>query len=156
MPLPAPLCPFQDSLTLPAVVSALPARALCLPTKALGEGTLDELAGAAAKLSTDDPGRDSEADNPDLPSWLERTFASNAATRFVLEEASMLCRTAFDFLRRRQWSASPYTPPACHAVIQWRSIQTWHVQWDTTVVETDGTCSPSYFRPGNACMYVCM
>ena len=39
------------------------------------------------------PGRDSEADDPDLFSWLERTFASNAATRFALVEASMLCRT---------------------------------------------------------------
>jgi hypothetical protein len=120
--------PIPDSLALPAEVSAL-----C-------EEKFDELAGAAANLSTD----------PDLSSWLERTFASNAATRFALVEASMLCRTLDTDLRLpersrgwRQLSASPNTRPA---VIQWRSIQALDVRWDTAVVETEGACSPCSFR----------
>jgi hypothetical protein len=51
-------------------------------------------------------------------------------------------RTACDFLRGRGEGDNG------QHLIQWRSIQTFDVRWDTAVVETEGACSPSCFRAG--------
>ena len=57
----------------------MPASALSLPAFKLGdEGVAGEA--SAASLSAEEDSDREACDDPDLPKWLERTFASSAAT----------------------------------------------------------------------------